>query len=229
MFIETMRRTGMILLLLAVLIAGYGADATDNAQDAPGGGSRPKGRSPIELHLKLKPSPRIVQEILLPDVTSFVASQKADVPKWTIHLPDNTPIDTAIVLFKQFQNAGCSNLAVYAEDARGDWPKRDIGVEVGPNDPVRIVTEFAQAYSERLNAFRDRDFPPPQSLFVATSELSELGDVLPLLLAVSKRKHVRLQETGGTDGMAAQRYVDVLEHLKKMGVTSVSFYGVYLE
>jgi len=177
----------------------------------------------------LSPSPRVVQEILLPEVTGFVASHKADVPKWTVYLPDSIPIDTAIVFFRQFQNAGCLNLAVYAEAARGDWPKRDIGVEVGPDGPVRIVTEFTQSYSEELNKFRDRDFPPSQSLFVATCQLSELGGVLPLLLAMSDQKHVRLQETGGTHGMAAQRYVSVLEHLKKLGVTSVSFYGVYVE
>jgi hypothetical protein len=225
---ETMRRTGVLFLLFAVPIAGYGAGAAENASDAPAG-SGPKGRAPVVLHFKLEPSPRVVQEILLPDVTSFVASQKGDVPKWTIHLPDGIPIDTAIVLFKQFQNAGCSNLAVYAEDARGDWPKRDIGVEVGPNGPVRIVTEFSREYSEKLNAFRDKDFPPPQSLFVATCTLSELGDVLPLLLAMSKQKHVRLQEIGGTHGMPAPRYVNVLEHLKKLGVKSVSFFGVHLE
>ncbi|MEI8122973.1 MAG: hypothetical protein WCI20_13080, partial [bacterium] len=107
--------------------------------------------------------------------------------------------------------------------------KRDIGLEVRPTGPVRIVTEFARDYPEKLNKFRDRDFPPPQSLFVASCQLPELGNVLPLLLAMSEQKHVRLQETGGIHGMPAERYVNVLEHLKKMGVTSVSFYGVYLE
>ena len=229
----------MILLLLAAAIVGCGGDATDSAKAARGarGGMKAargasggiKGGTPVELHVRLQPSPRIVQEILLPEVTRFVAAQKADVPKWTLYLPDGIPMDTAIVLFKQFQEAGCLNLAVYAEEAKGDWPKREIGVEVGPDGPVRIVTEFARDYSEKLNEFRDKDFPPPGSLFVATCQLSELGNVLPLLLATSEQNHVRLQETGGTHGMAAQRYVDVLEHLKKLGVTSVSFYGVYLE
>ena len=66
-------------------------------------------------------------------------------------------------------------------------------------------------------------------LFVATCQLPELGNVLPLLLAMSDQKLFRLHETGGIHGMPTQRHVNVLDHLKKMGVTSVSFYGVYLE
>ena len=224
-----MKRITAIVLMPAMSIVGCGRIAMDSVKDAPGASSTMKGRTPVELHLVLDPSPRIVQQILLGEVTRFVASQKADVPKWTVYLPDSIPVDTAIVFFKQFQEAGCSNLAVYAEDARGDWPKREIGVEVGPDGPVRIVTQFAKDYPEQLNKFRHKDFPPPQDLFVAECELSELGKVLPLLLAISKRKHVRLQEVGGERGMAAERYVNVLEHLKKLDVASVSFYGVYRE
>jgi hypothetical protein len=117
-------------------------------------------------------------------------------------------------------------VAVYAEDARGDWPKRDIGVEVAPEGQVRVVTEFAKQYPKKLSQHVGEYGP---NLLVAECRLEELGRVLRPLLAVSKKKHVRLQETGGLDGMPAERYVKVLAVLKQLGVKTVSFYGVYVE
>jgi hypothetical protein len=69
----------------------------------------------------------------------------------------------------------------------------------------------------------------PGHLLVAKVELGELEPVLVPLLGIDERKHVRLQEIGGRDGMPASRYAKALKEFKSLGVEYVSFYGVYVE
>jgi hypothetical protein len=218
-----------LLLLLHVAIVGCDTPAGDSIKDPSSEGPRPKAKKHVELHFSLDPEPRLrdgSEELVLPDLAHFVASRKGTVTKWTVYLPDDIPVDTAIELFANFQRADCPNVAVYAEDARGDWPKRDIGVEVGRAGPVRVVTEFAAEYPETLNQYVGAY---GENLLVAERQLDNLGLVLRPLLAMAEKKHVRLQETGGLDGMPAARYVKVLGVLKELDVEAVSFWGAYVE
>lgn len=183
-----------------------------------------------ELHLRLSPEPYLAfsnKNLLLKDINSFVNENNQDRIKWTLYLPDKVPIDTAILLFQQFLIAKCANVAVYAEDANGEWSKREIGIAVSPNDPVRIITESITEYPQPLQKYTGESYP--KNLFVAKCNLTEIKNILPSLLAISKKKHIRFQESGGTEGMPAVRYVEVLKAIKELGVLVVSFYGVYIE
>jgi hypothetical protein len=212
-----------------MVIVGCDAPARDRIENPSNDGPGTKAQKQVELHFRLDPKPHLrndSEDVALRDLAHLVASRKGAVAKWTVYLPDDIPVDTAIELFAPFQKADCPNVAVYAEDARGDWPKRDIGVEVGPDGPLPVVTEFAKKYPKKLNQYVGEYGP---NLLVAKCRLEELGVVLQPLLAMSQKKHVRLQEAGGLDGMPAERYVKVLGVLKRLGVETVSFYGVYVE
>ena len=205
------------MLLILAFVVGCGKPASDASKQ-------------VELHFRLTPAPRVLcgaEETALPELKHFVTSRKETVAEWTVYLPDGVPVDTAIALFGQFEETGCLNVSVYAEDATGDWPKRDIGVEVGPRGPVRVVTEFVKEYPEPLRKYTGKHFP--ENLLVAECELGDMAAVLRPLLAISGEKHVRLQEVGGLEGMPAKRYVEVLTALEDLGVETVSFYGVYVE
>ncbi len=143
-----MRHTTTLLLLLQVAIVGCGTSTGDGIEDSSSEDSRLKAKEHVVLHFSPYPDPRLYygseREVALPDLSQFVALRKDTAAKWTVYLPDDLPVDTAIDLFARFQKAECPNVAVYAEDARGDWPKRDIGVEVGPGERVKVVSELAE-------------------------------------------------------------------------------------
>ena len=182
------------------------------------------------LQFALDPEPIVragSREIPLAGVRSFISQRGRADQRQVLYLPDDVPIDTAIELFREFSYAGAARISVYAENARGDWPKREIGIEVGSSDPVRVVTEFAESYPESLKAYLGNDVK--NTLLVAKCALPEVGAVLKPLLHLSARKHVRIQEVGSQDGTPAKRYLQVLEELVKLDVTTVSFYGVYIE
>jgi hypothetical protein len=188
-----------------------------------------KSPGPVELHFALLPVPRLIDgknEVLLPGLAAFVTSRKAPVAKWTVYFPDDVPVNVAIELFAQLEKAGCSGVAVYAENARGDCAKRDLCVDVGPTGPVQVVTECAQACPESLKEYVGTC---GKDLLVTKRELSELGPVLQPLMEMWKKKHVRLMESGGLEGLPASRYVEALKAFISVGVETVSFYGVYVE
>jgi hypothetical protein len=147
--------------------------------------------------------------------------------KWTLHIPDRIDIDLALQLFQTFADKGCTHVAVYSEEPSGDWPKRDIGVEVGPHDPVRVITQFKEDYPEPLQQYTGAY--TPENLLVAKVTTADLEGALMPLLAIADESHVRVQEVGGLDGMPAARYLEILAELERLGVTVVSFYGVFIE
>ena len=225
-----MRRLGIALLLVSLLVTGCGASLEDDIRTTPKNVPQAKTSGSVELHFALGPTPRVLQgknQLLLAELSNFIASRKTTVTKWTVYIPDNVPVDTAIALFAEFTKAECTNVAVYAEDARGDCAKRDICVDVGPSGSVQVVTELRQDYPETLKQYvgthGDKD------LLVAKCQLAELSQVLRPLLAMREKKHVRFMEVGGLKGMHGTRYVEVLEALRHLGVEEVSFYGVYAE
>lgn len=183
-----------------------------------------------ELHLLLSPEPHLTlrsKKILIKDISSFVKENDQGNSKWTLYLPDAIPIDAAIQLFQQFLIANCANVAVYAEDANGDWIKREIGIEVGPTNRIEIVTQFKTEYPKPLQKYIGNNVT--ENLFVAECKIAEINNILPLLLKISPKKHVRFVESGGIEGMPAVRYVEILKIMKGLGVLTVSFYGVYIE
>ncbi len=220
-----------IIFIFTVTLALYGISyANDNIPSVTT--KLPVKNSLVtrELHLQLSPEPHLIfgnKNIFLKDISSFVNENNQDKIKWTLYFPDAIPIDTAILLFQQFSITKCENVAVYAEDANGEWSKREIGIAVGPNDPVRIITESITDYPQPLQKYTGESYP--KNLFVAKCTLTEIEKILPSLLEVSKKKHVCFQESGGIKGMPAARYVDVLKVIKELGVSVVSFYGVYIE
>jgi hypothetical protein len=142
-------------------------------------------------------------------------------------LPERIPIDTAIMLFQEFFVSKCQNVAVYAEETGGDWIKHEIGIEVKHKDPVQIITQFTSDYPPTIQKYTGKSHL--KNLFIAKCTIPEMKNILPSLLNISPKKHVRIQESGGLEGMPAARYVEVLNSLKELGVESVSFYGVYIE
>lgn len=214
--------------VLALGIWGFSLSGCNRHRPTQRIDSRPQPSQ--RLDFKLVPTPVVhagSHAIPVAAIQSFIAQQKGASLRWVLYLPDEVPIDTALDVFRQFADAGCAHISVYAADARGDWPKRDIGVEVGPNDSMRVVTEFAERYPDALKIYLGND--AENKLLVAKCSLPELGAVLPPLLALSPRKHVRIVESGTESGTPAQRYLQVLEELKRVGVSTVSFFGVYRE
>jgi len=227
-----MRALGIVSLVFSVAVMGCNRSMENSIDSIPKKDVQMQGPGPVELHFALVPAPRLLHgqnELPLPELTAFVVSLKAAVTKWTVYLPDDVPVDTAIDLLAKFEKGECSNVAVYAEDARGDCAKRDICVNVEPRGPVQVVTEFTQVYPEFLKEYVGKHGGNDVDFLVAKCQLGELGLVLRPLLAMCKKKHVRLMESGGPNGMPGRRYVEVLDVLRDLGVETVSFYGVYAE
>lgn len=190
--------------------------------------------APYELHLRLAPDAHLVMgdnHIALKDMRAFVAQKRKQKIKWTLYLPDRVPINTAILLFDQFAAAQSKNVAVYAEKPDTDDPdafKREIWLELWPNDPVGIVTRAKDAYPPLLEKYRV--YHPEKNLFHAKCGIPGIKEILPLLMEIASDKHVRLQEFGEFNkGLPADRYVEALKALKESGVLYISVCGVYLE
>jgi len=221
-----MRSVRMLSLITLILVAGC---------------SRAKTSSQVDLHFALDPAPCLFEgnRILLPQLSGTVASRKTAVTKWTVYLPDDVPVNTAIDLFSQFEKAECMNVAVYAEDANGERAKRDICLTVWPDGPVHISTEVTTNHTDALKQYTElvAQFEKAQctvgksgqDLLTARCQLNDLAPILRPLLAMCSEKRVRVMEAGGVEGMPGRRYSEVLEILKQLGVEKVSFYGVYVE
>lgn len=186
------------------------------------------------MRLRLVPDAHLVigdDHIALRDIRAFVAQKRRQKIIWTLYLPDRLPIDTAILLFEQFAAARSKNVAVYAEKpdtVDPDAVKREIRLELWPNDPVGIVTRTRDSYPPLLEKYRV--YLPDKELFYAKCGISGIQEILPLLLETTSDKHVRLQECGEfRKGLAADRYVETLKALKGSGVLYLSVSGVFLE
>jgi hypothetical protein len=187
-----------------------------------------------ELHLHATEGPFLKTdhiELALDELDAYIIEKRTaraeNGIKWTLYIPDRVDIDLALRLFQTFVDNGCTNVAVYSEEPSGDWPKRDIGVEVGLQDPVRVITQFKEHYPEPLQQYTGAY--TPENLLVANVATAELEGVLAPLLAIADERHVRVQEFGGLEGIPAARYLEILAELEHLGVAVVSFYGVYIE
>ena len=100
---------------------------------------------------------------------------------------------------------------------------KDIVLTVGDGPTMSIDAPLPPSYPEKLNAIMD-ERARARNVFVTRCLLPQLGEILPLLPDFAARKHVRFY-TVPEDGMPAAEYLAVLEELKKIGVTSVSFYA----
>lgn len=221
----------IIILICSIVFAFYCQSyAEDNIPIVTIKTPIDKSMTSCELHLRLTPEPHLVMgnnNILLKDINSFVAKKGQIKIKWTLYMPDRIPIYTAILLFEQFLTAKSKNVAVYAEKPDSNALKREIWIELWPNDPVRIITKVRDAYPPLLEKYRE--YHPEKDLFLAKCSISGIKEILPLLLEISPDKHIRLQEAGGLEGLPADRYVELLKTIRELGILYISVCGVYLE
>ncbi|MCP5096017.1 MAG: hypothetical protein GY943_10725 [Chloroflexi bacterium] len=171
------------------------------------------------------------QQFSLADFPAYIAeintgAQEKNI-RWVLYLPDEINMEQAQVLFGQFAAADAGYLSVYAQSPYGEYPRRDIGLEVGAKGPIRVITATRENYPEELQLYVGDPFPT--NYLVANVTAGEMDVILTPLLATTDRKHIRLQEMGNFKGMPASVYASVLTELQLLGVETVSFYGVYTE
>ena len=165
--------------------------------------------------------------IVVADIAAYVRARLPEVDRWVLHLPDNLPIEAAIFLFRQFEIASCKNLSVYSNRPDGSWAERELGVSLGPADPIQIIALYLRNEPTTIEKLRANHYPYP--LYAPFVPFDALAKAAGPLIALLPEKHIRIHENGSLLGMPAQTYVDTLERLRSAGAELVSFFGVYLE